>query len=98
MSLQEAYDAWVVLAPYKFIVPAEIRTVKDIVNDRIKGTFAVKSHYDGKCCADGKKHYKTVQSSSGSFVQVSLSFSESCPRERAWRNYVSIRDGVPCAA
>lgn len=95
MSLREAYENWVALAPYKTIVPAEIRTVKDVVNNRTKGTFGVKSHYDGRCC--GQNHFKTVQSPHGPFIQVSLPFAESCPREQAWRVYISLRDGVPLA-
>lgn len=93
MDLQQAFQAWVNLMPQEIVIPKHTRVVR--AGYRLAdgpvfaqgGIFPIKAHWDGKCCVGD--HHKLEL---GSHRPISKPDNEVCARERAWRQYVRIRD------
>lgn len=87
MTLQEAYQAWVDLFPEK---NEGVREHQNGVNKQI---YKLPRNYNGDCCEKGLRHHEH-RMIDGSEHYVAKPDSRVCPRERAWRKYISIRDNV----
>ena len=81
-ALQKAYNDWVETFPGKH--PGS-RTH----NHSKKGEFRIAQNFDGACGCYA--HAKTIGKER---VYVPLPDTEVCTRERRWREYISVRDGV----
>ncbi|OGY82130.1 MAG: hypothetical protein A3F54_04055 [Candidatus Kerfeldbacteria bacterium RIFCSPHIGHO2_12_FULL_48_17] len=90
-TIDEAYAAWVNARPLTVRIPAG---PESFYVDGVKITREYPVHHNGNCCSekhvytllpDGKPHPLRGQNKPDALV---------CDRERAWRNYVRIRDGV----
>ena len=95
MTLQEAYEAWIAT------FPADKLQLLRYTNKRNGWVYTIPKSWDGKCCDD--PHVKEVniyaEPHEGMKIvvdtkEVQLPDSKVCARERAWRTYISIRDGV----
>ena len=86
MSVQEAFEAWMALAPYVFIVPTASRTLEYPRSQKGKDIL-VKAHYDGECCKSRTHCDKDGQ-------PLPDHHKDLCARELAWRRYVRLRDGM----
>ncbi len=94
--IQEAFIAWAKLMPC--LIVTKSTTVHRPGPLMHKGkyfehgrNFVDISHWDGACCEDS--HFKAVQTeSTGVYHSVAKTDAEVCPRERAWRKYIRLRD------
>lgn len=87
-DLQEAFARFVKARPFKQLVkegPVEY------MNGSRKRVFAEPAHWDGNCCSF--EHYEDVMED-GRLVNKPKPDSKVCVRERAWREYCRLRDGV----
>jgi hypothetical protein len=83
---QLAFLEWVSHAPFKTRVPESAISYQD---DEGRRDFIELAHWDGVCCFSG--HYFA----GSNHKLVSKEDHDVCPRERAWRKYVRLRDGLP---
>lgn len=95
MDLQQAFQNWMDLMPKEIVIPAHTRAVhpgyRTIADEGPKfflgGIYPIKAHWDGRCCT-GDHHMLEL----GSHRPIPKPDEHVCARERAWRQYVRIRD------
>lgn len=83
-ELQEAYRHWQALMPCIDKEPSTTTLVKDLAGNVIRRR--VPAHFNGNCCFNSHVIKGTDR------VYRHLPDEKVCPRERAWRKYVRIRD------
>ncbi len=109
MTLQQALNEWSKTIPMTHCYPPSLfvpGTISLGPPPRIKNpqgqAFKTPSHYDGDCpCIGGSASHmkqtweeKDINGHKMKLIKfVPKKDKEVCERERAWRNYISIRDG-----
>ncbi len=83
-ALQAAYDIWVSHSPGIHFVPGSEITYSGNLGER---TYRYPKSFDGSCC--GYDHFMDKEG-----LRVQKPDSSVCDRERSWRDYVRLRDGV----
>lgn len=82
LDIVAAYKKWVSLFPKKEFVREQEITYR---RERRAYTFVEAGHWDGNCCT--MMHFSQ---DTGAHLADDLV----CDRERAWRDYIRIRDGA----
>lgn len=86
MTLLEAFDRWVSLRPFK---KWESQQTLPFMRDDGSVTHIIElARWEGSCCGSG---YTSHEDPVTGFI---LPDDRVCARERAWRVYCRIRDGV----
>jgi hypothetical protein len=87
-KIQEAYRKWANLQPGRKNIPARKITYEDPKTRQMK-TFVEIAHLEGDCC-NGEQHFTKNEN----FEKIPKPDHAVCPRERAWRQYVRLRDAT----
>lgn len=82
----DAYRAWQKLMPKTKHYRSEPILTRDLAGNLLRRT--IPEHFDGDCCT--RSHFFT----GGGEKNKPVPDVEVCPRERAWRTYVILRDGT----
>lgn len=88
MTLKEAYDTWVHLQPIQIWIKGDYKTIWFKGHQKV---VYIPKHFEGNCC--NKSHVYRVYEGFSSREEL-RPYSEVCARERAWRTYICIRDGL----
>ena len=89
MTLQEAFNDWVRHRPFKKVIQSQLVFYYD--KNGVESSFVEPAHWDGDCCYS--RHF--YRDAAGGMTWKPKEDHDVCPRERAWRVYVRIRDGLP---
>jgi hypothetical protein len=98
MTLQEAYLEWVKLMPaYTPNATEHIHTGAGELREKYKGlVYKVAKSWNGSCCSESHRNTVMIRQESGVHIYDSVDAPDDhvCLRERAWRQYIRIRDGI----
>lgn len=84
--LQKAFQEWMDLQPREAKIAASIEMRKNMAGQTRR--YDLPTHFDGNCCTYSHFTYDLSR------LLVALPDNRVCARERAWRRYVAIRDGM----